>query len=41
MWQQTEVQQGNAVANESPPRFVAGDRGVEEGDEILGTLFHI
>ena len=27
MWQQTEVWHGNAVANEGPPRFVAGDRG--------------
>ena len=30
-----------AAINEGPGRFVEGYRGAEEGDEILGTLFHI
>ena len=30
-----------AAVNGGPTRFVIGDSGVEEGDEILGILFHI
>ena len=30
-----------ATVNKGPAKFVAGDKGAEKGDEILGTLFHI